>query len=112
MQIGRDDIQSDSCCGVTSGRRTPPQASCAPQVTPRSAAGGNAAVDGDARWIRSYANSRWAALPVLMAGTFMIVMGFFIVNVAFPSIQADLHASGSAIEWVVAPDTHSLTPAS
>jgi len=32
----------------------------------------------------------------------MIVMGFFIVNVAFPSIQADLHASGSAIEWVVA----------
>jgi hypothetical protein len=47
-----------------------------------------------------------------MAGTFMIVIGFFIVNVAFPSIQAGLHASGSAIEWVVAPDTHSLTPAS
>ena len=42
----------------------------------------------------------------------MIVMGFFIVNVAFPSIQADLHASGSAIEWVVAPDTDSPTPAS
>lgn len=27
-----------ACCGVTSGRRTPPQASCAPQLTPRSAA--------------------------------------------------------------------------
>jgi EmrB/QacA subfamily drug resistance transporter len=59
-------------------------------------------VPAPARWMRSYANSRWAALPVLMAGTFMIVTDFFIVNVAFPSIQADLHASGSAIEWVVA----------
>lgn len=59
-------------------------------------------VPAPARRMRSYANSRWAALPVLMAGTFMIVMDFFIVNVAFPSIQADLHASGSAIEWVVA----------
>lgn len=63
---------------------------------------GTTGVPAPARWMRSYANSRWAALPVLMAGTFMIVMDFFIVNVAFPSIQADLHASGSAIEWVVA----------
>jgi EmrB/QacA subfamily drug resistance transporter len=45
---------------------------------------------------------RWAALPVLMAGTFMVVLDFFIVNVALPSIQADLHAGASAIEWVVA----------
>jgi EmrB/QacA subfamily drug resistance transporter len=41
-------------------------------------------------------------LPVLMCGTFMIVLDFFIVNVALPSMQADLHASASAIEWVVA----------
>ena len=44
---------------------------------------------------------RWAALPVLMAGTFMIVLDFFIVNVALPSMQTDLHAGTSAIEWVV-----------
>src|SRR3984885_5117676 len=94
--------KSDSCCGVTSGRRTPPQASCAPQVTPRSAARRECRRRRRCSLDPSYANSRWAALPVLMAGTFMIVMGFFIVNVAFPSIQADLHASGSAIEWVVA----------
>jgi EmrB/QacA subfamily drug resistance transporter len=37
-----------------------------------------------------------------MAGTFMIVMDFFIVNVAFPSMQTSLHASASAIEWVIA----------
>jgi EmrB/QacA subfamily drug resistance transporter len=44
----------------------------------------------------------WVALPVLMAGTFMIVLDFFIVNVALPSMQAHLHASASSLEWVVA----------
>jgi len=44
----------------------------------------------------------WSALAVLMAGTFMIVLDFFIVNVALPAMQADLQASASAIEWVVA----------
>src|SRR6266568_6388532 len=44
----------------------------------------------------------WVALAVLMAGTFMIVLDFFIVNVALPAMQADLQASASAIEWVVA----------
>jgi EmrB/QacA subfamily drug resistance transporter len=46
--------------------------------------------------------SRRSPMPVLMAGTFMIVLDFFIVNVALPSMQAELHASSSAIEWVVA----------
>jgi MFS family permease len=46
--------------------------------------------------------SRRSPLPVLMCGTFMIVLDFFVVNVALPSMQADLHASTSAIEWVVA----------
>lgn len=46
--------------------------------------------------------SPWSALPVLMAGTYLIVLDFFIVDVAIPSMQRDLHASASAIEWVVA----------
>ncbi len=46
--------------------------------------------------------SRWAALPVVLAGTFMVVLDFFIVNVAMPAMQTDLHASTGAIEWVVA----------
>ncbi|HEX3333448.1 MAG TPA: MFS transporter [Acidimicrobiales bacterium] len=37
-----------------------------------------------------------------MIGTSMIILDFFIVNVALPSIQSGLHASASAIEWVVA----------
>jgi EmrB/QacA subfamily drug resistance transporter len=45
---------------------------------------------------------RWAPLPVVLAGTFMVVLDFFIVNVALPSIQSGLHASSGAIEWIVA----------
>ena len=44
----------------------------------------------------------WAALPVLLAGAFVVVLDFFIVNVALPSIATDLHASESSLEWVVA----------
>ena len=46
--------------------------------------------------------SRWLPLPVILAGTFMVVLDFFIVNVALPSMQSHLHASNGAIEWVVA----------
>lgn len=44
----------------------------------------------------------WRPLPVLMMGTFLIILDFFIVNVALPSIQRSLHASASELEWVVA----------
>jgi EmrB/QacA subfamily drug resistance transporter len=37
-----------------------------------------------------------------MAGTFMVVLDFFAVNVAIPSMQAELHASSTTVEWVVA----------
>ncbi len=46
--------------------------------------------------------SRWAALPIILTGTFMVVLDFFIVNVALPSMQAHLHASSGALEWVAA----------
>jgi MFS family permease len=44
----------------------------------------------------------WAPLAVLMGGTFLVILDFFIVNVALPSMQRDLHASDSGLEWVVA----------
>ncbi|MGN6867417.1 MAG: MFS transporter [Solirubrobacteraceae bacterium] len=56
------------------------------------------AVPARARWTES----RWLPLPVVLAGTFMVVLDFFIVNVALPSMQSDLGASNTAIEWVVA----------
>jgi MFS family permease len=39
---------------------------------------------------------------VLLAGAFMVVLDFFIVNVALPSIATELHAGESSLEWVVA----------
>ena len=46
--------------------------------------------------------SRWLPLPVLLAGTCLIVLDFFIVNVAMPALQRELHAGTPALEWVVA----------
>jgi EmrB/QacA subfamily drug resistance transporter len=45
--------------------------------------------------------SRWLALYVLCAGMLMIVLDATIVNVALPSIQADLGFSQSSLAWVV-----------
>jgi EmrB/QacA subfamily drug resistance transporter len=44
----------------------------------------------------------WAALTVILAGIFICTLDFFIVNVALPSTQAELHASPSQIQFVVA----------
>jgi len=52
--------------------------------------------------VRAAGLRKWAALPVVLAGTFMVVLDFFIVNVAMPTMQSDLHAGASAIQWVVA----------
>jgi hypothetical protein len=40
----------------------------------------------------------WAPLAVLMSGTFMFVLDFFVVDVALPSIQTGLHAGTGAVE--------------
>lgn len=38
----------------------------------------------------------------MLTGVFVTILDFFIVNVAIPTTQRDLHAGPSAIEWVVA----------
>jgi EmrB/QacA subfamily drug resistance transporter len=45
---------------------------------------------------------RWAPLPVVLIAPFMVVLDFFIVNVAIPSMQSRLHAGSGAVEWVIA----------
>jgi EmrB/QacA subfamily drug resistance transporter len=52
----------------------------------------------------------WAPLVVILCGTFVYILDFFVVNVALPSIQHGLAASPAAIEWVVA--GYALTSAS
>jgi len=45
--------------------------------------------------------NRWIALVVLCTGMLMIVLDMTIVNVALPSIQADLGFSQAGLAWVV-----------
>jgi EmrB/QacA subfamily drug resistance transporter len=45
---------------------------------------------------------RWIALFVLLLASFMNLIDVTIVNVALPSLQANMHADPSELEWVVA----------
>jgi MFS family permease len=44
---------------------------------------------------------RWIALSVVCIGTLMIVLDTTIVNVALPSIRADLGFSETSLVWVI-----------
>jgi EmrB/QacA subfamily drug resistance transporter len=46
--------------------------------------------------------ARWGPMVVVLAGTFMTFLDFFIVNVALPSIHTELHAGADAVQLVVA----------
>jgi EmrB/QacA subfamily drug resistance transporter len=48
-----------------------------------------------------HGNQRWLALIVLCLGVLMIVLDTTIVNVALPSIAADLHFTETSLVWVV-----------
>ncbi|HEY6525181.1 MAG TPA: MFS transporter [Solirubrobacteraceae bacterium] len=50
---------------------------------------------------------KWWTLIAVCTGTFMLLLDVTIVNVALPSIQRDLHASFSDLQWVV--DAYALT---
>ncbi|HKU94073.1 MAG TPA: MFS transporter [Vineibacter sp.] len=50
----------------------------------------------------STSRRRWWALIVVVAAQFMFVVDAFIVNVAIPSIQADLRAGAAEIEAILA----------
>lgn len=41
-------------------------------------------------------------LPVVLIATFMSALDFFIVNVAVPSLQRDLRAGPTAVQWMMA----------
>jgi EmrB/QacA subfamily drug resistance transporter len=45
--------------------------------------------------------NRWFAMGILCLGTLMIVLDVTVVNVALPSIRADLHFDDASLAWVV-----------
>jgi EmrB/QacA subfamily drug resistance transporter len=53
---------------------------------------------------------KWWTLVVVCAATFMLLLDITIVIVALPTIQSELHASFSDLQWVV--DAYALTLAS
>src|SRR5271167_548210 len=46
-------------------------------------------------------NSRWWTLGAMCFALFMLMLDNTVVNVALPSIQRDLHASLSSLEWTI-----------
>src|SRR3954451_17061136 len=49
----------------------------------------------------TFRGSPWF-LPVLFAPVFMVIVDIFIVNVTAPSLRADIGASDSDLQWIVA----------
>ena len=46
-------------------------------------------------------NAKWWTLAAMCFALFMIMLDNTVMNVALPSIQSDLHASISSLEWIV-----------
>src|ERR1700716_515051 len=44
---------------------------------------------------------KWRALIIVCVAIFMLLLDITVVNVALPSIQKDLHASFTDLQWVV-----------
>src|ERR687888_200569 len=51
--------------------------------------------------VRSDHAGRWAALSLIVAAQFMVVLDLSIVNVALASIKSDLHFSQTSLQWVI-----------
>lgn len=62
---------------------------------------GPRSVPSGERGDRGITGSGWWILGIALAGTFLAIMDSFIVNVAVPSVRAELNASFAQIEFVV-----------
>ena len=51
--------------------------------------------------VTSLGRGRWSALALIVTAQFMVVLDVAIVNVALPSIKADLGFSQTSLQWVV-----------
>src|SRR5438445_10379113 len=45
--------------------------------------------------------ARWAALALVVAAQFMVVLDLSIVNVALATIKSDLHFTQASLQWVI-----------
>ena len=49
----------------------------------------------------TFPNRRWSALALIVTAQFMVILDVAIVNVALPSIKADLGFSETSLQWVI-----------
>jgi len=49
----------------------------------------------------SISDRRWSALALIVTAQFMVILDVAIVNVALPSIKADLNFSQTSLQWVI-----------
>ena len=49
----------------------------------------------------SRTDRRWSALALIVTAQFMVILDVAIVNVALPSIKADLDFSQANLQWVI-----------
>src|SRR5919201_1751408 len=59
------------------------------------------ASETDRRRDRDQTDRRWWVLAVMSVGTLMVFLDDTVVNTALPRISLDLHASTSALQWVI-----------
>src|SRR6266699_2152294 len=57
--------------------------------------------DQQVRFATTQENRRWSALALIVTAQFMVILDVAIVNVALPSIKADLGFSETSLQWVV-----------
>ncbi|MBO1413278.1 MFS transporter [Streptomyces sp. FH025] len=60
----------------------------------------DAAEEADAPAVAT-TDTGWNTLAIVMAGTFLTILDYFVTNVAIPSIRTDLHASSAQSQLVV-----------
>jgi EmrB/QacA subfamily drug resistance transporter len=53
------------------------------------------------RELSKHAQNKWIVLALLALAQFMVVLDVSIVNVALPSISADLHFQANNLQWVI-----------
>ena len=61
----------------------------------------NMALKKQARGVPDASRRRWSALALIVTAQFMVVLDVAIVNVALPSIKADLGFSQAGLQWVI-----------
>ncbi len=59
-------------------------------------------VDGPVPTVRRIERRQWLTLALVLGGSFMTVFDLFVVNVAIPTMQRDLHASFAQVQFVIA----------